>query len=168
MGVFQRRSDPIRERERALQKQLRALESQITALDVEARETERFPRVRSTIRPREIPARNPFSSNQELVFEPVDKEPIKAPESLDISSAHYNEHGVKKLDLVQLWRRAQALFRHSPTAQSKFVNYLVAGSIQGIRPLRYERRIARNRFLMLFAFLLVLLFGIFALLQGQF
>ena len=31
----------------------------------------------------------------------------------------------------------------------KLVNYLAAGSIQGLRPMRYEKRVARNRVLAL-------------------
>ena len=61
----------------------------------------------------------------------------------------------------------QAYLRRSPGAQSKFVNYLAAGSIQGIRPLRYERRIARNRFLVMFGVLVLVMFSIFALFQGR-
>jgi hypothetical protein len=168
MPLFQRQSDPITERERALEREMRDLEDQIAALSDEAKETEQLPRVRSTVRPRELPSQNPFTLGQEVVFEPVDNEVITEPEPLDVNSSHYNEHGVKKLNLVHLWQRIQLHLRKTPGAQSKFVNYLAAGSIQGIRPLRYERRIARNRFLMMFGVLMVVLFGIFAMLQGRF
>ncbi len=167
MALFQRQADPISERERALEMEMRALEEQIAALNDEAEATEQLPRVRSTVRPREIPARNPFSAGQEVVFEPVDNEPITEPEPLDVNSAHYNEQGVKKLDLVRVWKQLQAYLRRSPGAQSKFVNYLAAGSIQGIRPLRYERRIARNRFLVMFGLLVLVMFSVFALIQGR-
>jgi hypothetical protein len=40
------------------------------------------------------------------------------------------------------------------------VHYLAAGSIQGLRPLRYERRVARNRFLAFLALLLLVLWGL--------
>lgn len=167
MALFQRQADPISERERALAMEMQALEEQIAALSDEAKETEQLPRVRSTVRPRQIPARNPFSTGQDVVFEPVDNEPITDPEPLDVNSAHYNEQGVKKLDLVRVWKQIQAYLRRSPGAQSKFVNYLAAGSIQGIRPLRYERRIARNRFLVMFGVLVLVMFSIFALFQGR-
>ncbi len=168
MALFQRQADPISERERALEREMRALEDQIAALSDEAKETEQLPRVRSTVRPRQLPARNPFASGQEVVFEPVDNEVITDPEPLDVESAHYNENGVKKLDLVQVWSRLQGYLKRSPGSQSKFVNYLAAGSIQGIRPLRYERRIARNRFLVMFGVLVLVLFSVFTMLQGRF
>ena len=168
MKLFSRQADPISEREKELARELRALEDQIAELDSEVRETESRPRVRSTVRPREIPSQNPFASRQEVVFEPVDNEPITEPEPLDVESEHYNELGVRKINLLRVWRRWQQTFRKNPASQSKFVNYLAAGSIQGIRPLRYERRIARNRFVVMFIGLLVILFGIFALLQNSF
>lgn len=168
MKLFSRQADPISEREKELARELRALEDQIAELDSEVRETESRPRVRSTVRPREIPSQNPFASRQEVVFEPVDNEPITEPEPLDVECEHYNELGVRKINLLRVWRRWQQTFRKNPASQSKFVNYLAAGSIQGIRPLRYERRIARNRFVVMFIGLLVILFGIFALLQNSF
>ena len=42
----------------------------------------------------------------------------------------------------------------------KLVNYLAAGGIQGLRPMRYEKRIARNRFVFLVTILFVILLGI--------
>ena len=40
------------------------------------------------------------------------------------------------------------------------IQYLAAGSIQGLRPLRYEKRVARNRFLALLALLILVLWGL--------
>ena len=42
--------------------------------------------------------------------------------------------------------------RGSPAVNPKLVSYLAAGSIKGLRPLRYEKRIARNRFIFLTVF----------------
>ena len=42
------------------------------------------------------------------------------------------------------------------------MNYLAAGSIQGLRPLRYEKRVARNRFIFLVVVLVLVLWGILA------
>ena len=79
--------------------------------------------------------------------------------------ARYNENGVRKLDLARLWRR----FFRDPARQShsRLVDYLASGSFQGTtRPLRYERRIARNRLLLFLFFLLMILFGLLSLLQN--
>ena len=42
-----------------------------------------------------------------------------------------------------LWERISRNFRKPPVSNNpKLVNFLAAGSIQGLRPLRYERRVA--------------------------
>jgi hypothetical protein len=46
----------------------------------------------------------------------------------------------------------------------KLVNYLAAGSIQGLRPMRYEKRVARNRVLALVIVILLVLVGLWAIL----
>jgi hypothetical protein len=40
------------------------------------------------------------------------------------------------------------------------VSYLAAGGIQGLRPMRYEKRVARNRFILLVVILFFTLLGI--------
>jgi hypothetical protein len=54
--------------------------------------------------------------------------------------------------------------RGPPTTNPKLVNYLAAGSIQGLRPMRYEKRVARNRFLIVVGLVLLVLLGILAML----
>jgi cell division protein FtsB len=39
------------------------------------------------------------------------------------------------------------------------VSYLAAGGIQGLRPLRYEKRVARNRFIFFVIILFLALLG---------
>jgi hypothetical protein len=62
--------------------------------------------------------------------------------------------------LAGAWRRLRAHFRGPPASNPRLVTYLAAGSIKGLRPLRYEKRVARNRFIALFVILLALLWGI--------
>jgi hypothetical protein len=40
------------------------------------------------------------------------------------------------------------------------VNYLAAGGVQGLRPLRYEKRVARNRVVLLALLFLAIFLGI--------
>jgi len=48
-----------------------------------------------------------------------------------------------------------------PTGNNpQLVKMLAAGNIHGLRPLRYEKRVARNRFIALFLTLLGILLGI--------
>ena len=75
---------------------------------------------------------------------------------------HYNELGVRKYDLPALLRRVRNHLRGPSTTNPKLVSYLAAGGIQGLRPMRYEKRVARNRFIVLAAFLFLMLLGIIA------
>ena len=72
----------------------------------------------------------------------------------------FNELGVRKYDLSAVWRRLKNNFRGPATSNPRLVNYLAAGSIQGLRPLRYEKRVARNRFVALVVLLILALWGI--------
>src|SRR6185503_12739413 len=99
---------------------------------------------------------------RETVFEDFDQNRIKnQPEAA--TPKHYNELGVRKYDLPALWKRVRSHFRGPATTNPKLVNYLAAGSIQGLRPLRYEKRVARNRFLVLVLLLILVMWGIIAL-----
>ena len=68
--------------------------------------------------------------------------------------------GVRKYDLPALFRRLQNHFRGPSTTNPKLVSYLAAGGIQGLRPLRYEKRVARNRFIVFVVFLFLALLGL--------
>ena len=76
----------------------------------------------------------------------------------------YNQLGVRKYDLLGFLGRLKGNFRSRPAANPKLVSYLAAGSIQGLRPLRYEKRVARNRFVVLTIVLLLVAWGIIAML----
>jgi hypothetical protein len=163
MGLFNhKKSDPISERSRALNAEIAALEAQIKELDSKARHPESHPRLRSTARPlgQAVPA--PPSFPPEPVFEQVDHQRVKAQPEPQATPAHFNDLGVRKYDLIGAWRRFRNHFHGPPANNPRLVNYLAAGSIQGLRPMRYERRVARNRVIALTLILLIVLWGIFA------
>ena len=72
----------------------------------------------------------------------------------------YNELGVRKYDLPALWHRLRNHFRRPTTTNPRLVNYLAAGGVHGLRPMRYEKRVARNRFIALVGLLFLLLLGL--------
>jgi hypothetical protein len=96
------------------------------------------------------------------IFEEVGQNPFRT--GIDAPRAEARNHlDIRRNDLLSMWRRFKSNFRGPATSNPKLVNYLAAGSIQGLRPLRYERRVARNRFLVLVAVLILVLWGIVAL-----
>jgi len=169
MGIFKKKADPISERSRQLTARIADLESRIKHL---SRQT--YPedprRIRSTAYP---PGASPAAhhandaSNGEPVFERVDQQQLKeTPEPL-ATARYYNDMGARKFDLMELAERIKRRFRGPPAANPKLVNYLAAGNIQGLRPLRYEKRVARNRFVALTLVFVVVLFGLFCFLARR-
>lgn len=163
MGLFQKKRDPISEKAQSLNKQIAALEVEIQRLSAEAASPQ--PRFRSSAQPRNwstagssVPAREVTPREH---FEEVDHTPLKAPEP-QLKNEHYNEMGVRKYDLAGAWQRFKNTFKTPPASNPRLVNYLAAGSIQGLRPLRYEKRVARNRFVFLVVVLMLMLWGILA------
>lgn len=189
MGWFKKKSDPISERAKLLNDQIAALESEIQKLAAEKggnpspagsvpKEPSPFskpavkltqdvslPRLRSTAIPQQAAA-TPQPATHEPIFEEVGQSRIQR-ESEPTSPAHYNDLGVRKYDLTSAWQRLKNHFRGPVTSNPKLVHYLSAGSIQGLRPLRYEKRVARNRFLFFAAFLVIILWGLIAFIIGR-
>jgi hypothetical protein len=62
--------------------------------------------------------------------------------------------------LPALVNRLRRQFSRPEAGNPRLVTYLAAGGVRGLRPLRYEKRIARRRFVVLVAILLVILLGI--------
>ncbi|HTX21560.1 MAG TPA: hypothetical protein VMD27_06865 [Candidatus Aquilonibacter sp.] len=156
--------DPISERARALNDQIASLESEIKKLDTQLQRSS-TPKLRSTAIPhgatiarKPEPPPAPKTVSHEPVFEKMNSKTVGTETD---PRDRYNELGVRKYDLPALWERLRNHFRRPTTSNPRLVNYLAAGGVHGLRPLRYEKRVARNRFIALVIFLLVVLFGTF-------
>src|SRR5204863_4077892 len=142
-------------------------------LDAHLQRNDSEPRLRSTALPNDSALNRPaaaasgaassrgVSPAQEPIFEEVDQERLKARGASADTSEHYNELGVRKYDLPALFRRIRNQFRGPSTSNPKLVSYLAAGGLHGLRPLRYEKRVARNRFIALVLLLFLILLGLF-------
>jgi len=169
MAWFRKNHDPISARARELNQEIADLEAQIKRLDNRLQREQTQPRLRSTAIPHgetlshsAAPAPAPTQTVQEPIFEEVDLHPLKAqPEGPD-TPEHFNELGVRKYDLPALARRLGNHFKGPSTTNPRLVSYLAAGGIQGLRPMRYEKRVARNRFIALVIILFLTLLGILA------
>jgi len=167
MPLFRKKADPISARSKELESQISALQAQIhqlsNKLDAPPKGSQAQPRVRSTAKPNGptvIPPQPQAPAIREPVFEQLDYQKSKAPPEIESSAERYNDLGVRKYDIFGAFRRLQNHFRGTPTANPKLVSYLAAGSIKGLRPLRYEKRIARNRFIFLSIFFALILWGV--------
>jgi hypothetical protein len=172
MALFKKKSDPISDRARALGEEIAALEAQIKTLDNRLQHQNAQPRLRSTALPHSttlqritepVQPSGPPPSPPAPIFEDLNSLD-HLPHRVEPSStpSHYNELGVRKYDLPALLGRIRNHFRGPAATNSKLVSYLAAGGIQGLRPLRYEKRVARNRFIVFVIFLFLMLLGLVA------
>ncbi len=171
MAFAKKKVDPISDRSRALNEQIAALESEIQKLDTQLQRAP-TPKFRSTAIPHGAtiarahePAPPPPPPVQEPVFEEV--KPLFYTEET-AAPDQFNELGIRKYDLPALFNRIRNHFRRPTTSNPRLVAYLAAGGVQGLRPLRYEKRVARNRVIALTgALLLVLLCILWLILHNR-
>lgn len=164
MGLLKKKADPISERARALTDEIAALEAQIKNLDSKLGSVAPPPRLRSTALPHGAttvlhnghPAP---AAPSEPIFEEVNQHRLKADAEPDAASTPFNDIGVRKGGISGFIFRLKNQFNRPPTMNPKLVNYLAAGSIQGLRPMRYEKRVARYRFIFLVVIILIVLLG---------
>ena len=177
MAWLKKKSDPFSERARALNSEIAALEAQIKRLDATLQQSPAHPRLRSTAVPHgatvthatptaeslptaPAPIPPPAPKIHEPIFEEVGQETLKSRPEPTTTPDHYNELGVRKYDFTALARWFQNLFRRPTTMNPRLVSYLAAGGVQGLQPLRKEKRVARNRFIAFVVVLFSLLLGI--------
>jgi hypothetical protein len=156
MGPAKKKIDPISDRSRALTDQIAALEAEIKKLDTQLQRVS-TPKFRSTAIPHGATvARTHEPPAPEPVFEEVkslrDTDEAATPDQ-------FNELGVRKYDLPGLFSRIRNHFRRPTTNNPRLVAYLAAGGVHGLRPMRYEKRVARNRFIVFAFVLFIILFG---------
>jgi hypothetical protein len=166
MGWFNKKTDPITDRARALNAEIARLEQEIHTLDARlARgDVPPSPKLRPPARPGGMtpqPAPDVIKPPREPIFEdlPGQRQRLNGAEP-DATPEHFNEFGARKYDLPALFKRLRSHFRGPSTSNPKLVNYLAAGSIHGLRPMRYEKRVARNRVVLFASFLFLMLLGI--------
>ncbi len=189
MGFFKKKVDPISERAKALNEQIAALEAEIQRLNAnghheepksaappppstrskDTRPSSPQPKLRSTTLPHghggsTVHAQNTEGAERPPVEEPVleDLNPFRNPADAAPPTPNKPSLGLREVESLSVWERVKSNFRSAPTSNPKLVNYLAAGSIQGLRPLRYEKRVARNRFLLFAIVLALVLWGLFA------
>ena len=158
-----KRTDPISDRARVLNDQIASLETEIKKLDAQIQRAPAPPRLRSTAVPHGTTVTHTHEQPASIhtSYEPVFEE-VKSLRTVEETAApdQFNELGVRKYDLPGLFNRIRRLFQRPTTSNPRLVAYLAAGGVQGLRPLRYEKRVARNRFIFFTAGLFLLLLGI--------
>jgi hypothetical protein len=189
MGFFKKKVDPISERAKALNDQIAALEAEIQRLSTERAPEEPTttpapstparparpeappksqPKLRSTTLPHSLAA---SAAHAQAVESNVERRPVEEPVLEDLNPFRDPSEAMPRAvtpdlglrdDSLSVWERVKNNFRGPATSNPKLVNYLAAGSIQGLRPLRYEKRVSRNRFLLFAVALVLVIWGLLA------
>ena len=164
MSLFRKKPDPLSDRARALEAEIAALQTQIKQAEAGQPLWPGTPKLRSTTLPSGVKAE---SAPAAPVFEDVDQKRLKASATPLSPATPHPELGARPRDFSARLRDLKRRFGLTPSSNPKLVQLLNSGQIQGLRPLRYERRVARNRFLVLFLVLLAVLFGLFKAIVGS-
>ncbi len=180
MAWFKKKPDPISDRARTLSGEIAQLELEIQRLSARMESnppSQPPPRVGTTVLPGgaavslgvapSVPPQPTPPASHEPIFEEVGPGRLKGRAEGPSTSELYNELGVRKYDLPALLERLRNHFRGPSTTNPKLVSYLAAGGIQGLRPLRYEKRVARNRFIVFVGMLFLALLGILLVFARQ-
>ena len=155
MAFFRKKADPLAQRADTLNRRIAELEAKIARLNQSAGPPP--PDSPGPKSPRRV-AGSP-ASEAEPAFEEI---PVRSPTAgrSDPPVDDAAQMGLKRSVWWQRWHRWKGRFVDPPPANAKLVNYLAVGGIQGFRPLRYERRIARNRILFVCVVLGLLMWAI--------
>ena len=164
MGWFTKKPDQLSARARQLNAEIAALEAQIKNLSSAPAATGRVAQTRAET-PATVGQRPVGTGAIEPIFEKIDQQKLKSEVGVNSSSGNRLEVNPGRFDALVIWRRFQEFFRGPPPANPRLVNYLAAGGIHGLRPLRYEKRVARYRLVFLCGCLVFALWIIIALLR---
>lgn len=159
MGLFSKKTDPIKAREQALASEIEQLEDQIRALQgvlKTAKDEPATPPQKSQSAERRAPVKSPAAD--EPVFEPVDQQRLQNAGVNPFKEKH-DPRTLQKEASTSFFERVIRFFKGPTSSNPKLVSYLAAGNIHGLQPLRYERRVARNRLLLWIVVIVVLIVG---------
>ncbi len=168
MALFRKKPDPLSERARALEAEIAALQAQIQQAEAGAPLWPGTPKLRSTTPPGDQKAEAiaaPGPAPAAPVFEDVDQKRLKSAPAVAPAPLH-PEISPRPRGMAGTLQSLKRHFGLTPSANPKLVKLLDSGQIRGLRPLRYERRVARNRFFLLSAILLTVLYGLFRAIIG--
>ncbi|MBG85940.1 MAG: hypothetical protein CMO80_03445 [Verrucomicrobiales bacterium] len=156
MGLFSK-SDPIDDHSRELERELENLREEIRQAEADA------PKFRSTVTPQQ-PGEQ--TTQADPIFEEYDQSKVRQPESPlreDGEAVSSRERGVRAW-----FRQLKKNVGAAPSTNPRLVKLMSVGNIEGLKPLRAEKRQARNRFLFLFGVLLFVLYVLFSLVTANY
>ena len=119
-----KKADPITDRARALNAEISALEAKIQKLNQQI-QSGQGPRLRSTVYPSgpagagQIPRRRRRARRGRADFRGGQQKKLTQPPDPAATPQHFNELGVRKFDLLAVWRSLKKQFAGAPCGQSQ-------------------------------------------------
>ncbi|MBL9136377.1 MAG: hypothetical protein JNK85_10940 [Verrucomicrobiales bacterium] len=161
MGLFRKKPDPLARRAQSLNRRIAELEAEISKLNHTLTPEPNAPAASATnaSKPSAVRPQPPSAASSEPVFEKMPPRP-NDPSRVGPQGQEAVHLGLRRPLWSLWWRRMKRQFVDPPPTNEKLVSYLAAGGIQGLRPLRYERRVARNRMIFIFVVVGLLLWGL--------
>ena len=162
MGWYTKKTDPIEQRVRDLERELAELTNEISRSEQAPREKSAAPpSFRSSFYPGQ--SKPGKDEAEQLLLDPNDQSVLREPirylqEKLDGLSA-------KPTGLRAKLKELKENVGASPASNPKLLKYLSTGNLEGLQPLRREKRIARNRVLFLTVLLALVLLGLASVLM---
>ena len=178
MGWLKRKADPLQTRQRILNTQIAELETRIRRLSAQLPARPQGAAEVPPVSPRSSPPASPATASvaappaapRPATTQPMPRPAPKPSPVVPEPAAHpelYNELGVRKFDLAGAWRRLTAWWRPPPPSNPHLVKYLAYGGLREPVALRFEKRLARNRFLKLVGAFLVVLWILLSLVRNN-
>ncbi len=156
MGWFRKTSDPLDLRAREVERKLARLQTELAQFDGGFKSVTLGSSARS---PGTI-ARSD-SRIEDPVFEEIDpldirphRAPAPQPENLEALGMDK-----RRANSWKFWRHS---FGADSVSNPRLVKMLSSGNLHGLQPLRHEKRVARNHFIIMFLALLFVLFLVFS------
>ncbi|MFM8421469.1 MAG: hypothetical protein ACKOEQ_15250 [Verrucomicrobiota bacterium] len=172
MAFFRRRKDPLEAHAQELAGKIKRLERELREagqapavgkarpsgpMDVPAPAAARSP---SLDRPHVARTRGPADQVPRMPAPAVPRPGSSRPAPDSAQDPLLSPMGARKFDLPAAWRRWVGRLASGPAETAASSRYRTSNSIHGLRPLRYEKRVARNRFIGLFVLLVLVLTGL--------
>lgn len=152
MAIFRKKiDDPLTQRAQQLEQEIAKIEAEIQRL-------KNFENVRAE-------TRKPYkNSNNCRLFIEGQQDFLEDEQKPVVKKTDHDETSHPKYDLIGEIKRRLGFVKKSESEKSKLIKTLLTGSLQGPPLLKYEQRIARNRFLFVFTIFIIVLIGVLSLL----
>lgn len=152
MAIFRKKQDdPLTHRAQELEQEIAKIQAEI----------QRLKRLETTHQEIRKPRKNLDDSR---LFIEGDQPFLEDKENLTVKKIKEAQPESAKFDLIGELKRRFGLGKKTESEKTKLIQTLMAGSIQGPPLLKYEQRVARNRFLLLFTIFIIVLLGVLSLL----